>query len=115
MEIIILDNYIPIININNKIVPHGVTPAENCKCYYFCLLEKAWAKINVSYIDIIKALGIQTFEYLTWFKTQIFYHSSDNLTNFFFYKINKSIHIYNHLISSCDSPLHVILFMMLFK
>ena len=98
-QIIILDDYIPVIKINNKKVPYGVTPAENCKCYYFCLLEKAWAKINGSYIDIIGGWGSQTFECLTGFKTQIFNHSEDNLTNFF-YKINKSIHTYNHLIST---------------
>ena len=39
-QIIILNNYILFI-INNKRVPFGVTPAENCKCYYFYLLEKS--------------------------------------------------------------------------
>ena len=58
------------------------------------LLEKACAKINGSYIDIISGLGSQTFECLTGFKTQIFYHSSDNLSNFF-YKINKYIQSFN--------------------
>ena len=43
-QIIILDNYILVI-INNKIVPFGVTPAENCKCYYFSLLENLGLKL----------------------------------------------------------------------
>ena len=44
-------------------------------------------------------MWIQSFGCLTGFKTQIFNHSKDNLKNFF-YKINKSIHSYNHLIST---------------
>ena len=35
MVIIILDDYIPVININNKIIPFEVTPAENWNVIIF--------------------------------------------------------------------------------
>ena len=56
-EIVLIDDYILIY----KRELFGIYPLNNTKCYYLCLLGKAWAKINGSYVDIIGEKVIQAF------------------------------------------------------
>ena len=70
-QVVIIDDIIPFIQ--NDIF-FTSAPLKGCKCCYFILLEKAWAKINGSYIDSIGGFAVQAYEALTGFVTDMKNH-----------------------------------------
>ena len=71
-QIVIIDDYIPFIVVNDEegnensyII--GCSPAQNCDCCYFILLEKAFAKAKGSYVDMIGGFSGEVFQTLTGF------------------------------------------------
>ena len=60
-QIVIIDDYLPIFKKNKK--PCFAQPPRNG--IWVMLLEKAWAKINGGYANIIKGLPCEAFEFLT--------------------------------------------------
>lgn len=50
---VIVDDYIPVITIENNFHPITCLSKKYENCFYHMLLEKAWAKVNKSYYNII--------------------------------------------------------------
>ena len=99
-QIIIIDDYLPIDIRNGK----EIYAKSNNNSIWVCLLEKAWAKINGGYSNIIKGWMNQALECLTGFSSQSFNHrkiNNDILWNAIFYAIN------NNCILSCSSKKNV--------
>ena len=78
-QIVIVDDLIPIYKSNNTKKYFTSFPAKNCKCCYFILLEKAWAKVNGSYVDIECGLSTQAFEAITGFTSCFLLHKNENI------------------------------------
>ena len=78
-QIVIVDDLIPIYKSNNTKKYFTSFPAKNCKCCYFILLEKAWAKVNGSYVDIEGGLSTQAFEALTGFTSCFLLHKNKKI------------------------------------
>ena len=66
-QIVIIDDYIPFFNINGRKCIIGCSPTEKCNCCYFILLEKAFAKIKGSYVDMAGGFSGEAFQILTGF------------------------------------------------
>ena len=66
-QIVIIDDYIPFLNINGEQYFIGCSPSENCNCCYFMLLEKAFAKVKGSYLDMQGGFSGDVFQMLTGF------------------------------------------------
>ena len=84
-QIVLIDDYLPVFNDTNEL----------CFCksinneIWPCLLEKAWAKINRGYSNIIKGFAHHVLETLTGFPSFNLMHSSYSNNQIFDY-INKS-------------------------
>ena len=73
-QIVIIDDYLPIdIRTGKEIYARG-----NNNELWVCLLEKAWAKINGGYSNIIKGWMHQVLETFTGFPSQSFNHRKTN-------------------------------------
>jgi len=86
-QIVIIDDFLPIINDNE----FCFSPSLN-KEIWLCLLEKAWAKVNGGYANIIKGYAHHVFETLTGFPSFKLMHSS--------YEDN---YIWEYIVNSCKS------------
>ena len=66
-QIVIIDDYIPFLNIYGEKHVIGCSPTEKSSCCYFMLLEKAFAKVKGSYVDMAGGLSGEAFQVLTGF------------------------------------------------
>ena len=89
-QIVIIDDYIPFYKKNDDFV--FAKPAEGCYGLFLCLLEKAWAKINGGYANIISGNTFEIYELLTGF------NSESLLDNYTYNEIRNYI-LNGHLIS----------------
>lgn len=49
---VIIDDYIPLIREGNNFIPLGCESKKYQNCFYYMLIEKAWAKVNRNYYNI---------------------------------------------------------------
>lgn len=71
-QIVIIDDYLPVLNDTNELCFSKSIKNE----IWICLLEKAWAKINKGYANIIKGFTYNALEALTGFPSFNLIHSS---------------------------------------
>ena len=71
-QIVIVDDYIPVFKKNNKICYSRPNNNE----IWVCILEKAWAKINGGYLNIIKGWMHHALQAFTGFQSDSFTHAN---------------------------------------
>ena len=69
---VIVDDYIPVIKKGQRYEPLGcdIKEYENEYCFYFMLLEKAWAKVNKNYYNIYEGSSSNALLILTGFYSE---------------------------------------------
>ena len=78
---IVIDDYFPVIeNEDNNIAFAGIN--QESKSIWPLLLEKVWAKCNLSYEDIINGNSADAFQFLSPAPFGTYYHSNDNKSLF---------------------------------
>ena len=78
---IVIDDYFPVIeNEDNNIAFAGIN--QESKSIWPILLEKVWAKCNLSYEDIINGNSADAFQFLSPAPFDTYYHSNDNKSLF---------------------------------
>ena len=78
---IVIDDYFPVIeNEDNNIAFAGIN--QESKSIWPLLLEKVWAKCNLSYEDIINGNSADAFQFLSPAPFDTYYHSNDNKSLF---------------------------------
>ena len=86
-QIVIVDDLIPVIRKeNNELKYFTFYPEKDCNSCYSILLEKAWAKVNGSYVDLEYGQSYQALEALTGFSSYPLLHISENSIFNFIYK-----------------------------
>ena len=74
---IVIDDYFPVIeNEDNNIAFAGIN--QESKSIWPLLLEKVWAKCNLSYEDIINGNSADAFQFLSPAPFDTYYHNADN-------------------------------------
>jgi hypothetical protein len=99
-QIVIVDDYIPI----DKRTKKEVYARPNKNEIYVCILEKAWAKINGGYVNIIKGWMHQVLETFTGFPSESYNHTKIR-RDFLWSQINFAIN--HNCILSCSSTKNV--------
>ena len=78
---IVIDDYFPVIEKeDNNIAFAGINPES--KSIWPILLEKVWAKCNLSYEDIINGNSADAFQFLSPAPFDTYYHNNDNKSLF---------------------------------
>ena len=78
---IVIDDYFPVIeNEDNNIAFAGIN--QESKSIWPLLLEKVWAKCNLSYEDIINGNSADAFQFLSPAPFDTYYHNNDNKSLF---------------------------------
>ena len=78
---IVIDDYFPVIeNEDNNIAFAGIN--QESKSIWPILLEKVWAKCNLSYEDIINGNSADAFQFLSPAPFDTYYHNNDNKSLF---------------------------------
>ena len=88
-QIVIIDDFLPVLN-NNELCFSKSSINE----IWICLLEKAWAKINGGYSNIIKGFAHHSLEALTGFPCLNLMHSSYDYQYIYNYLFNNLKYIY---------------------
>ena len=81
-QIVIIDDYLPIFKATKK--PCFAQPHK--KAIWVMLLEKAWAKINGGYANIIRGLPCEAFEFLTGMSSFSYDTKNKNVEDSYEYK-----------------------------
>jgi len=103
--IVIIDDYLPVFKDNKELCFGKSTNNE----IWLCLLEKAWAKINGGYANIIKGFAHHVLEALTGFPCLNLMHSSYDYNIIWDYIINSFKNKYIITTTSKDNIKDIIL------
>ena len=76
-QIVLVDDYLPVFSKNKKICFSKLNNNE----IWICILEKAWAKINGGYTNIIKGWMRHVLFAFTGFQSEIFKHTKTTIEN----------------------------------
>lgn len=103
---VIIDDYIPILN-NDLMKPKllGCSSKKYSDCFYFMLLEKAWAKVNQNYYNIYGGCADRSLLVLTGYKGEridINNNLSDDEKNKIIEDIENGIRKFGHLYAVND-------------
>ena len=96
-QIVIIDDKIPYLKINGEIHYIGCSPLDDSGCCYFVLLEKAFAKVKGSYVDMDGGFSYEAFHMLTGFSYKLISHESINskeLYNYIYEKMRESGYLF---------------------
>ena len=96
---VVIDDYVPVVEGGEEPAFAGVNPDTNN--IWPLLLEKAWAKCNMSYEDIVTGNSAEAFEFLSPAPFDTYYHNADN--NKLFDIIENAVN--NGYIVTCDITL----------
>ena len=105
-QIVIIDDYIPFLVLydeegNKNFCFISCSPAKDCNCCYFLLLEKAFAKVKGSYVDMEGGFSGHVFQMLTGFSYITINHGLKSKEDLFDL-INKKIYESDYLFC-CNS------------
>lgn len=70
---VIIDDYIPLLNHNNNLIPLGCESKKYQNCFYNMLIEKAWAKVNRNYYHIFGGSPSSSLLVLTGYRGKDFF------------------------------------------